>query len=149
MKIAALTLIAAALLGPLPSLAQDAPLRIEITEGVVRPMPVTLRFEDAGGAAELTAEIAAVIAADLQGTGLFEMAEPEGAPDTGFDRTVDYIAWKTTGTEALVTGQVIVDQDNVSLRFRLFDVFAGQPLGDGMQFVSPREGWRRAASGPR
>lgn len=142
---AALALLAAALVAPLPALAQDAPLRIEITEGVVRPMPVTLRFEDAGDAGDLLGDITAIIADDLQGTGLFEMTEPEGAPATRFDRTVDYIAWKTTGTEALVTGQVAVNGDSVMLRFRLFDVFAGQPLGDGMQFVSPRAGWRRAA----
>ena len=57
---AALALLAAALVAPLPALAQDAPLRIEITEGVVRPMPVTLRFEDAGDAGDLLGDITAI-----------------------------------------------------------------------------------------
>ena len=53
-----IALFAAATFGvaaPLPALAQEAgPLRIEITEGVVEPMPIAVApFFDAGGGAEL------------------------------------------------------------------------------------------------
>ncbi|MFD1794817.1 Tol-Pal system protein TolB [Paracoccus aurantiacus] len=147
---AAISLFGAAAIAPFAGFAQDAPLRIEITEGVMRPMPLAIRFETLGAgdhpdAEALTKEIEDVIAADLQGTGLFEIAKPQDAPHAGFDMTVDYIAWKATDIEALVIGQVAVGDGNVTVRFRLYDVFAGQPLGDGIQFDSPREGWRRAS----
>ena len=145
-RIAALLLSAmAALLPGHGALAQDEPLRIEITEGTMEPMPIALRFESTGEAAALADQIAAVIEADLVGTGLFLMPEITDAPPTRFDRVVDYIGWKAANTEALVTGSVAEEDGKILVRFRLFDIFAGQPLGDGMQFDAPREGWRRAA----
>ena len=147
MRLAALilaALIPAALILPAPLLAQDEPLRIEITDGVTEPMPIALRFEGAPG--DLVARIAGVVAEDLAGTGLFTIADAADAPPTGFDSAVDYVGWKAAGSaEALVTGAVELGGDTITLRFRLFDIFAGQPLGDGMQFDAPREGWRRAA----
>ncbi|MFV0411216.1 MAG: Tol-Pal system beta propeller repeat protein TolB [Paracoccus sp. (in: a-proteobacteria)] len=130
------------------SLAQDGPLRIEITEGVERPMPVALRVEEQDGGEEveaMAAQIGDVIAADLEGTGIFEIADPDGVPESRFDQLIDYVGWKANEVEALVTASVAANADSVSVRFRLFDIFAGQPLGDGMQFDAPREGWRRAA----
>ncbi|SDD93033.1 TolB protein [Paracoccus isoporae] len=150
MRVAILWL--AGLLALLPGLvaAQDSPLRIEITEGVSRPMPLALRVAGAGDGADqdeggLAAEIAAVVSADLAGTGLFEIVSPKDAPPVRFDQAVDYVSWKATEIEALVTAEITADAEEMSLRFRLFDIFAGQPLGDGMQFDAPREGWRRAA----
>ncbi|MDO5642809.1 MAG: Tol-Pal system beta propeller repeat protein TolB [Paracoccus sp. (in: a-proteobacteria)] len=131
----------------LPALAQTGPLRIEITEGMAAPtpMPIALRFEASGDAGALADEIAAVIAADLASSGLFTLTEPQDAPVTHFEHPVDYPGWKALETEALVTGQVAEAGDKIILRFRLFDIYAGQPLGDGMQFDAPRKGWRRAA----
>lgn len=139
-------ILAALLLAPAgAALAQDEPLRIEITEGTMAPMPIALRIEAEGEAVALAAEITGVIEADLTGTGLFTLAEIRDLPDTRFDRAVDYVGWKATDTEALVTGSVSAEGDKIVVRFRLFDIFAGQPLGDGMQLDAPRAGWRRAA----
>lgn len=141
-------LIAGLMLAFVPAnvaIAQDEPLRIEITEGTMAPMPIALRFEATGETSDLADQIVAVIQADLVGTGLFTMAEITDPPPTQFDRVVDYIAWKAVNTEALVTGSVSEDDGKIFVRFRLFDIFAGQPLGDGMQFDAPREGWRRTA----
>ncbi len=136
--------LAAAMLGGQPLFAQDEPLRIEITEGTMQPMPLALSFEATGEASELARQIAEVIEADLVGTGLFLMPDITDAPETRFDRVVDYIGWKAANTEALVTGSVSEAGGKILVQFRLFDIFAGQPLGDGMQFDAPREGWRRA-----
>ncbi|WBU56840.1 Tol-Pal system beta propeller repeat protein TolB [Paracoccus sediminicola] len=130
---------------PQNAAAQDEPLRIEITEGVSRPMPVALRIEGGPTAGDLAQDIASVVAADLRGTGLFEIATPEDAPETSFNAAIDYVGWKATEVEALVTAVIRIEEDALSVRFRLFDVFAGQPLGDGIQFEAPREGWRRMA----
>jgi len=52
--------------------AQEGRLRIEITEGVIEPLPFAVpSFVDEGGAGDYAQGIARVIAADLAGTGLF------------------------------------------------------------------------------
>ncbi|MFH5772907.1 Tol-Pal system beta propeller repeat protein TolB [Paracoccus broussonetiae] len=131
-----------------PVLAQDGPLRIEITDGVVEPMPFAIaKFHDEGGAGEYLAQVQNLIAADLTGTGLFREipASAHIARPESFDAPVSYEDWKAINAQALVTGAVRVEGGKVIVKFRLFDVFAGQPLGDGMQFDASTGNWRRAA----
>ena len=68
-------LLFAALLAALPATAQerDGPLRIEITEGVIEPLPYAIPdfVGDGASGAEWGQRIARVIASDLSGTGLF------------------------------------------------------------------------------
>ncbi len=131
-----------------PALAQDGPLRIEITEGVIEPLPFAIApFHDEGGGGELVAQIQRVIADDLTGTGLFREipAEAHIARPGSFSDPVNYEDWKAINAQALVTGAVSGSGDKVVVKFRLFDVFSGQPLGDGMQFDAGKGNWRRAA----
>ncbi|MDM7255706.1 MAG: Tol-Pal system beta propeller repeat protein TolB [Paracoccus sp. (in: a-proteobacteria)] len=131
-----------------PALAQDGPLRIEITEGVIEPMPFAVApFHDEGGAGSLARDIQTLIARDLTGTGLFREigAEAHIAKPASFTDPVAYEDWKAINAQALITGAVSVQGDKVVVKFRLFDVFSGQPLGDGMQFDSGKGNWRRAA----
>lgn len=134
--------------GPETPGAASGALRIEITDGVAEPTRLAVApFQDSGGAADLTGPLTQLIARDLTGTDLFtQMPEgqmPEGASD--FDAPVVYDDWKAVQAEALVTGAVRVSGDTVTVRFRLFDIFADRPLGDGMQFTAPRADWRRTA----
>lgn len=136
------------LLPAAPVFAQDGPLRIEITDGVVEPMPFAIaKFEDQGGAGKLASQIQQVIAADLTGTGLFREIPSSSfvANPASFDSPVSYEDWKAINAQALVTGAVSVSGKKVTVKFRLFDVFSGQQLGDGMQFDATTGNWRRAA----
>ncbi|ARC36122.1 Tol-Pal system protein TolB [Paracoccus yeei] len=131
-----------------PVMAQDGPLRIEITDGVVEPMPFAIaRFHDEGGAGDYLNQVQSLIAADLTGTGLFREipASAHIARPESFDAPVSYDDWKAINAQALITGAVRVEGGKVVVKFRLFDVFAGQPLGDGMQFDASTGNWRRAA----
>ena len=58
---------------PMMTLAQSGPLRIEITEGVIEPLPIAVPdlVAETAGSAEMGQQLARVIAADLTGTGLF------------------------------------------------------------------------------
>ncbi|MEL6648806.1 MAG: Tol-Pal system beta propeller repeat protein TolB [Pseudomonadota bacterium] len=133
-----------------PSQAQDGPLRIEITEGVIEPLPYAVpAFVPSSAAAnELSANIARVIASDLNGTGLFRQI-PDAAHIsriTSFSSPVQFSDWKAINAQALIVGGVDVDgSGRVTVRFRLFDVFAGQELGQGLQLVGTTDGWRRIA----
>lgn len=130
-----------------PVMAQDGPLRIEITDGVIEPMPFAIQFFDDGGAGQYLQQVQDVVAADLTGTGLFRQIPASAyiAKPANFGAPVSYEDWKAINAQALVTGAVSVQGGKVVVKFRLFDVFAGQPLGDGMQFDASTGAWRRAA----
>ena len=89
-------------------------------------------------AADYAREITAVIASDLSGTGLFRDI-PKSAYISqveSFDAPVAYADWKAINAEALVVGTVTLSSDNrLLVKFRLFDIFTGAPLGDGLQFA--------------
>lgn len=140
----ALTLSGAAMTA-LPAFAQDEPLRIEITDGVTEPMAVAIpKFY---GDDEIASKVRQVVADDLSGTGLFReipmKAYTNSADD--FSSAVAYEEWRAINAQALVTAEVVDNGGEISVKFRLFDVFAGQPLGDGMQFDARASDWRRAA----
>lgn len=132
-----------------PAAAQDGPLRIEITEGVIEPLPFAAPVFEAetSGSAELAAQITQVVADDLTGTGLFRAIPQEAhiARVTSFASPVQYADWKAINAQALITGAVAVTGDRVNVKFRLYDVFSGAEMGDGLQFSGTTAGWRRMA----
>ncbi len=135
----------------LPAAAQDSgPLRIEITEGVIEPVPFAVPdfIGEGSTATQLGRQIADVIAADLTGTGLFRRIPSDAfiSQITSFSSPVQYADWKAINAQALVSGAVRVDAaGQVVVQFRIYDVFAGQELGQGLQLVGTQEGWRRIA----
>jgi TolB protein len=137
---------AALALGPFAAGAQ-APLRIEITEGVIEPMPFAAPgfVPDSAGATDLARQITGVVVADLSGTGLFREVPPAAhiAKVTSLDAAVQFADWKAINAQALITGAVGVNGDRVQVRFRLWDVFAQAPLGEGLQFEGSAQSWRR------
>ncbi|MCZ0812658.1 MAG: Tol-Pal system beta propeller repeat protein TolB [Pseudomonadota bacterium] len=150
MKHYMMTLLAALMLWTLPAAAQNGPLRLELTEGVIEPMPFAVPefvADDAEGA-ELGRRIAQLVAADLTGTGLFREIPRDAfiSRVTSFSSPVQFADWKAINAQALVTGAVTLDgSGKLVVRFRLHDVFAGQELGDGLQLVGTQDGWRRIA----
>ena len=132
-----------------PASAQDGPLRIDITEGVIEPVPVALPqfIAESGGAEEMARQVTQVIADDLTGTGLFRRIPQEAfiSSVSSFSSPVQYADWKAINAQALVTGAVSVEGGRVIAKFRLYDVFAGTEMGEGMQFAATESGWRRLA----
>ncbi len=146
-----LTLLIALLTLALPAVAQQrsGPLRIEITEGVIEPLPFAAPgFIAENAAAQQAAQaIAQVIAGDLNGTGLFREIPREAhiSTLTSFDAPVAFADWKAINAQALVTGSARVEGDQLVVKFRVYDVFADTQLGDGLQFVGTVGSWRRMA----
>jgi TolB protein len=131
-----------------PLAAQSGPLRIEITDGVIEPLPFAAPqfIAENPAAAEFAANITGVVAADLTGTGLFREipASAYVSQVSSFDAPVAYADWKAINAQALITGAVSAGADGrVTVKFRLFDVFSGAPLGDGLQFGGNAQNWRR------
>lgn len=145
----ALAALATLALTPVALHAQQGPLRIEITDGVIEPLPFALPgfVAESGDAGQLAADITRVIAADLSGTGLFREI-PQSAHIqriSSFDAPVSYADWQAINAQALLTGAVSVSGGRVVVKFRLFDVFSGQELGEGQQLAASPTSWRRLA----
>jgi TolB protein len=146
-----ISLFVALTLWAIPVLAQDGgPLRIEITEGVIEPMPFAVPdfVADTAEAREVSRDLSRLVAADLGGTGLFREIPQDAhiSRITSFQSPVQYADWRAVNAQALLTGAVSVDgSGRLVVQFRIHDVFAGQELGEGLQFVGTRAGWRRIA----
>ena len=137
----------ALVLAPWPS---RAALELDITEGVVEPLPIAVsEFYGTGpDATQIGREIADVVSADLERSGLFRPIDRRAfiqSPDQlrALPRFAD---WRQINAEALVTGEVTGGEDGADLEveFRLWDVFAGIQLR-GLRFATTADNWRRVA----
>ncbi|WP_424942705.1 Tol-Pal system beta propeller repeat protein TolB [Aliiroseovarius crassostreae] len=127
----------------------DGPLRIEITDGVIEPLPFAVpAFQaETGGAGDYARDISRLVAADLAGTGLFREIPSTAfiSNITSFASPVAYEDWRAINAQALITGAVSQSGGNITVKFRVFDVFSGQQLGEGLQFGGAASSWRRMA----
>ncbi|MBS0573958.1 MAG: Tol-Pal system protein TolB [Proteobacteria bacterium] len=141
--------IAGAVLGAATSGAAAAPLHLEITDGVIEPMPFAAPtfLAEGGNAAEIAQAITQVIVSDLQGTGLFAQIPASAyiSQVASFDAPVAFADWKAINAQALITGAVSDQGGRIAVKFRLYDVFSDAPLGDGQQMTGGEGDWRRIA----
>ncbi|WP_245764280.1 Tol-Pal system beta propeller repeat protein TolB [Sulfitobacter marinus] len=129
--------------------AQQGPLRIEITEGVIEPLPFAVpTFQpESGDAGQMAVDLARVVSEDLVSSGLFREIPASAFISTvsDFNAPVQYADWKAINAQALITGAVSVSGNSLNVKFRLYDVFSGAELGSGLQFAGTIDGWRRMA----
>ena len=130
--------------------AQQGPLRIEITEGIIEPLTFAIpAFEaESPAAARLAQDVTRVIASDLTGNGLFREIPATSfiAQRASFAEPVRFPDWRAINAQAMITGAVNVDgQGRVTVKFRIYDVFSGAELGQGQQLAGTQDGWRRMA----
>jgi TolB protein len=134
----------------MPAAAQDpGPLVIEITRPNIEPVPIAIPqfIAETGEAGQVAADITRVVAADLVGTGLFRELDPAAfiSPVTSFDAPVAYADWKAINAQGLITGAVTSSGGQINVKFRLFDIFSGDAMGEGLQFAGSEGEWRRIA----
>ncbi|MEM8839864.1 MAG: Tol-Pal system beta propeller repeat protein TolB [Pseudomonadota bacterium] len=129
------------------STAARAEITINITGGTIEPLPIAIPvMTSTGGDPSYAQRIADVIAADLQRSGFFRpldratfvenITNPNVAPR--FDD------WKVINAQALVTGSVNQNGNEITAQFRLWDTFGSKQI-EGQQFSTTEENWRRLA----
>ncbi|WP_050603168.1 Tol-Pal system beta propeller repeat protein TolB [Ruegeria sp. 6PALISEP08] len=132
-----------------PVYAQNSPLRLELDQGIIEPLPFAVPnfVPDGPSAAQYAQDISRVVAEDLTGTGLFREISSDAfiSRVSSFEAPVQFADWKAINADALVTGAVNVSGKRLTVRFRVWDVFSGQELGTGLQLAGTTEGWRRMA----
>lgn len=128
------------------SCAARAELRIEITQGVARAVPIAVvPFGWDGNGAE-PLDIAEVVAADLQRSGRFApMARNDMLETPTSANEVDFEDWRLLGTDVIAIGKLIPESgDAYTIQFQVFDVFRGEQLL-GYRLPSTRAALRASA----
>ena len=120
----------------------SAQTELSITRAQLKPLPIAVPAF--GG--QQGAEIAQVVQANLQRSGLFQPLDPASFIEKDLNAAVQprFADWKTINAPALVNGQVTMEGGRIRVDFRLWDVFQEQQLL-GLQFTSSPENWRRVA----
>ena len=144
------------------ALPARAELRIDITRGTVEPIPIAVTDFLSGeqgrkqGAKnqetiqkelELGRQIAAVIKANLERSGLFKPADSKAfiEVEKSIGALPKFSNWRVIGSQALTQGQIRIDGGNrLRVEFRLWDVVAEEHML-GQQFSTIASNWRRIA----
>ena len=93
------------------------------------------------------ADIASVVRADLERSGLFKSLNPSSFIErqTNIDYQPTFADWRVIKADALVSGRIIRESaTKIRVEFRLWDIFAGKQLA-GLRFATTPDNWRRTA----
>ncbi len=131
----------------LASVPASAELRIRLTEGNVKPMPVAIPgfIGTTPQDTRFGHDIAKVIAADLERSGLFAPIDARAFVQSAASlHTLPRFGdWRVINAEALVQGRVeMVDDGRLRVEFRLWDVFGEQQMV-GLAYFTIPDNWRR------
>lgn len=127
------------------SMSTQAALKIEITEGVDSALPLAIVPFGWAGTAALPVDVAEVVSADLQRSGLFAPIDPAdflSRPSKIDD--VNFRDWRLLNASNLVIGNVTEEADAYAIEFYVFDVFKGKKL-TGYVLRSQKDSLRRAS----
>ena len=148
MVVALATFAIASISNPTHAQTSVEPLRIEIRQGVVTPVPLAIPafIAESPQVGEHAQNIRDVVVADLTGTGLFRELPKEAHISTvdSFNGPFNFLNWKAINAEGLIVGAVGDNGDGrVTVKYRLFDVFSEAAMGNGIQFTADADDWRR------
>lgn len=125
-----------------------AEIEIDLTRGVVEPLPIAITTFHAQSPQHrnYATQIPGVITSNLEGSGLFDPINPRAfVQSTNSIHTEGprFGEWRAVGAQALVTGFVTQTNDGrTRVEFRLWDVFAQKQL-IGFAYMTTPENWRR------
>lgn len=144
-----LTAAALAFLTVFPVDPARAELSVRITQGKAEPLPIAVPdlFGSESQSIGLGREIARVVAANLERSGLFRMIDQRAYIQNRSSLRVrpQFPAWRQINAQALVVGSAEIRPDGrLRVEFRLWDVFAGQQLV-GLRSETEPQNWRRIA----
>src|SRR5471032_329817 len=127
------------------SLPARAALQVDVTQGNAQPLPIAI--PDFLGDPQVGANVAGVVRADLERSGLFRPLDQKGFVEhiTNINTVPNFASWRSITAQGLVTGQVTQQPDGrLRVDFRLWDIY-GESQMLGLQFFTQPENWRRVA----
>lgn len=125
-----------------------AELRVDIPKGTTAPIPIAITpFVGQGpDGARFGQDIARVVSADLERSGLFRPIDPAAFTQTpeAIGISPRFADWRVINAQGLVAGSVKGEGGQLSVEFRLWDVLAEQMV-EGQVLGARIDGWRRIA----
>jgi TolB protein len=149
-RYAALTiLLVAAATGTTTKASAQEGLRIDITQGVMKPMPIAITDMYGSNPNDQTvgANVSRVVSADLERSGLFKPIDPKAFIQTPESLRVQprFGDWRVINAQALVSGSAETQADGrLRVEFRLWDIYGEQQMM-GLAYFTQPENWRRVA----
>jgi TolB protein len=126
-----------------------AAFTVDVNQGNIQPLPIAIPdfVAPAQGDAAFSQNIAKVVRADLERSGLFRSLDPKAFVDKigNINVAPNYANWRVITAQGLVTGQAALQPDGrLRVDFRLWDVY-GESQMLGLQFYTQPVNWRRIA----
>ena len=126
-----------------------ADIKVDITRGVVEPIPVAIPAFYGANAndAQYGRDIAQVVSNDLVRSGLFSAIDPHSFVQDADSLLVapHFADWRILNAQGLVVGRVEAQSDGrLKVEFRLWDVFGEQQM-TGLAYFTVPNNWRRVA----
>ena len=124
-------------------------LKVDITRGTVKPLPIAVTnfIGETQQEVQLGQSLGGVIKADLERSGLFQPIDSKAFIDV--ERSLDTVPrfqnWRILNAQAMVQGRVtLIANNRMRAQFRLWDVFAQQQMV-GQVYTTASSNWRRIA----
>jgi TolB protein len=119
-----------------------AALQVDVTSGNVQPLPIAIPdfIAQSQSDAQAGANIAGVVRADLERSGLFKPLDPKSFIEAIKDINIppNFANWRVINAQGLVTGQVAMQPDGrLRVDFRLWDVYGGSQMLGLQYFTTP------------
>lgn len=123
-----------------------AVLKIDINQGKVEPLPIAITEFSSNVPGSVTAtNIAGVITADLEGSGLFRSIDRAAFIEKISGNALPLFAnWRQINATALLSGTITEQAGRMDIAFRLWDVYGEQQIA-GKSYSTTSQNWRRIA----
>lgn len=125
----------------------SAALRVDITEGQIKAMPIAITSFHSHSGSKKGEELSQIITYDLKSSGLFDPLNPAAfVQDTASlqQAAPRFADWRILNAQFLLMGTVDDSGGQIRVQFRLFDVFKGEQLL-GLELKVDSSKWRRLA----
>ena len=123
-------------------------LELTLNQGTIKPTPiaVTNLFSLNNSSDKLGKNISSVISDNLERSGLFISIDQKAfiQSSESLSNQPRFEDWKLIKAQHLVVGKIETNNDNISIEFRLFDVFAQKQIV-GKKYETSKNNWRRVA----
>ncbi len=126
----------------------QAELRIDVSGAHSEPLPFAMPylFEPDGSSSSFGQDITEVVVADLERSGLFRYVNPDAYIQKihSINDRPNFSDWQAIKAQVLVYGTVRESGDNVTISFRIWDVFSQKQM-DAKSFTVKSDSWRKVA----
>ncbi len=123
-------------------------LELTLSQGTVKPTPIAVTdlFSNNSSLEKIGKNISSVISDNLERSGLFIPIDQKAfiQSSESLSEQPRFEDWKVIKAQHLVAGKIEENNNNISVEFRLFDVFAQKQIV-GKKYKTTKKNWRRVA----